>query len=71
MEKVPTGDDATRELRERIVARLASEAAEGATPVDVRSVAPLAGGACQDNWRVELGGNDGSGEADETLVLRQ
>lgn len=51
------------ELRARVEAHLGA-AARG--PASVESVVPLAGGACQDNFRVEVRGISGPG----TLVLR-
>jgi aminoglycoside phosphotransferase (APT) family kinase protein len=51
------------ELRHSVEAHLAREIG---APVTVRSITPLAGGACQDNLRVELT----TGEGDLTLVLR-
>ena len=46
-----TNDDEREALRTRIAAHVARETG-GA--VGVRALEPLAGGACQDNWRVEL-----------------
>lgn len=52
-------------LREKIAAHVAAE--EG-VPVEVRALEPLAGGACQDNWRVELA--LGQDAAPRRFVLR-
>lgn len=59
-------DERTEELRKKIEAHLA--AAVG-SPARVTDLAPLAGGACQDNWRVEVD-LAGEGGGPRRLVLR-
>jgi aminoglycoside phosphotransferase (APT) family kinase protein len=55
------------ELRGKIAAHVARQT--GGT-VEVRALEPLAGGACQDNWRVELTLAGGELPGDRKLVMR-
>ncbi len=62
-----TNDDEREVLRARIASHVAQATAG---PVQVRALEPLAGGACQDNWRVELTLEAGELRGARTLVLR-
>jgi aminoglycoside phosphotransferase (APT) family kinase protein len=60
-------DDDLVPLRTRIEARLSSLAE---APVTVKNLEPLAGGACQDNFRVELSISSGPFVGERRMVLR-